>query len=212
MNTAGDTTPRGRLIVLSAPSGAGKTTLARALIARDPRVRFSISYTTRAPRGTEIDGRDYFFVTEPQFTRMIADDAFLEYARVFDHWYGTGRRHVESLLADGCSVLLDIDWQGARQVRQRAPDALTVFVFPPSLAELERRLRGRGTDSAGAIARRMRAAVGEMRRWTEFDYLLINDDAELAAAQLADIIAGRGTQHRAADLGRTAATILAGAL
>jgi guanylate kinase len=202
--------PGGKLLVLSAPSGAGKTTIARALVAHDPRVRFSVSYTTRPPRGAERDGHDYFFVSEAQFQRMIAAEAFLEYARVFDHHYGTGRAHVEQLRAAGDSVILDIDWQGARQVRERVPDAITVFIFPPSLAELERRLRQRGTDSEANIARRMRAAHAEMSHWREFEYLLINEDAERAAAELAGILAGRGDPWRSEACAEAADRILAG--
>jgi guanylate kinase len=202
--------PGGKLLVLSAPSGTGKTTIARALIAHDPRVRFSVSYTTRPPRGAERDGQDYFFVSEAQFERMIAADAFLEHARVFDHCYGTGRAHVEQLRAAGESVILDIDWQGARQVRERVADAITVFVFPPSLAELERRLRGRGTDSDAVIGRRMRAARAEMSHWPEFEYLLINEDVDRAAAELAGILAGRGADWRSETMAEAAARILAG--
>jgi guanylate kinase len=202
--------PGGKLLVLSAPSGTGKTTIARALIAHDPRVRFSVSYTTRPPRGAERDGQDYFFVSEAHFERMIAADAFLEHARVFDHCYGTGRAHVEQLRAAGESVILDIDWQGARQVRERVADAITVFVFPPSLAELERRLRGRGTDSDAVIGRRMRAARAEMSHWPEFEYLLINEDVDRAAAELAGILAGRGAGWRSEAMAEAAARILAG--
>lgn len=192
--TQPDTQPRGRLIVLSAPSGAGKTTIARNLMARNPAFRFSISYTTRRPRGDEQHGRDYFFLDPDEFDRMVAADEFLEHAKVFGHCYGTGRDHVESLLATGSSVLLDIDWQGARQVVARAPDAITVFIFPPSMQELERRLRERGTDSPGAIADRMQAARAEMAHWNEFAFLLVNDDADMATDRLADIVAGRGTE------------------
>src|SRR5690606_17129428 len=124
--------PRGRLIVLAAPSGAGKTTLVRALLERVPNLRFSVSYTTRPARPGERDGIDYFFVSREQFDEMVRRDAFLEHAQVFDHWYGTSREHVEDLLQSGASVLLEIDWQGARQVRAKAPDAITVFILPRS--------------------------------------------------------------------------------
>jgi guanylate kinase len=195
--------------VLSAPSGAGKTTIAHNLMARDPAVRFSISYTTRPPRGAEQHGRDYFFVERDAFDRMVADDAFLEHAEVFGHCYGTGRDHVESMLAAGNSVLLDIDWQGARQVADRAPDAITVFVFPPSMQELERRLRERGTDAADEIARRMHAARAEMSHWDEFAYLLVNDDVDMATDRLADIVAGRGAEWRSSAQASVARAILA---
>ncbi len=208
MQHAAHERPHGKLMVLSSPSGAGKTTITRNLIARDPRFRFSISYTTRAPRHTEQQGRDYFFINGTEFERMVAADEFLEHAQVFGHHYGTGRSHVDELLRAGHSVLLDIDWQGARQVRERAPDAITVFIFPPSMQELERRLRERRTDAEDVIARRMQAARAEMTHWAEFDYLLVNDDADLATARLADIAAGRGAPHEIARQHRTALDIL----
>jgi guanylate kinase len=184
------TTPaQGRLIVLSAPSGAGKTTLVHALLKRNPDLRFSVSYTTRPKRRAEVDGEDYFFVEHAQFTDMIQEDQFLEYARVFDNWYGTGRSHVQSLLDAGHSVLLEIDWQGAAQVRQRMPEAVSVFIMPPSRAELERRLRGRRTDSAAVIERRLADALDDMGHWSEFDYLVINDDLDQAVAALQRLVA-----------------------
>jgi guanylate kinase len=187
---------RGRLSVISAPSGAGKTTLVRALLARNPALKFSISYTTRPKRSSEAHGVDYFFVTEPQFLEMAGRDAFLEHAKVFDHWYGTGVEHVDSLLADGSFVLLEIDWQGARQVRSRAPDSGSVFILPPSVAELERRLRGRGTDSENAIRRRLADAIADMTHWHEFDHVLINDDFDLALDRLAGIVDGSDERYR----------------
>lgn len=195
MSEAGVQTRRGRLVVLAAPSGAGKTTLVHALLKRKRGLQFSISYTTREARSAEIDGKDYFFVTEAEFRRMIDEDAFLEYARVFDHWYGTGREHVESLLRSGEPVVLEIDWQGARQVRRRAPEALGIFILPPSVAELERRLRGRATDSEATIQRRLRDALGDIGHWREFDFAVINADIDEAADQLAAIIDGHGTGH-----------------
>jgi guanylate kinase len=182
---------RGQLWVIAAPSGAGKTSLVRALLERDPRLKFSISFTTRPPRSAEVHGRDYFFVSEAQFLAMVQRNEFLEHARVFDHWYGTGREHVDGLLASGFSVLLEIDWQGARQVRERAPGSRSVFVLPPSVAELERRLRGRKTDAEEVIRRRLRDALGDMTHWTEFDYVVINDDFAAALDRLAGVIAGR---------------------
>jgi guanylate kinase len=189
---------RGELWVVSAPSGAGKTTLVRALLDRDPRLTFSISYTTRPPRHSERHGHDYFFVPEPEFLAMVERGEFLEHARVFDRWYGTGRTHVEQLLASGRHVLLEIDWQGARQVRERAPDSHSVFILPPSVAELERRLRGRGTDSAETIARRLRDALADMSHWAEFEHLVVNDDFAAALDRLAAIVAGRETGFRTA--------------
>ena len=189
----------GQLWVVAAPSGAGKTSLVRALLARDPSLRFSVSYTTRARRNSETDGRDYFFVSEPTFLQMVRDGAFLEYARVFDHWYGTGRAHVAELLNAGFSVVLEIYWQGARQVREQAPDSHSVFILPPSVAELERRLRGRQTDSEAVIQRRLQDALGDMTHWAEFDHVVVNDDFTAALDRLAAIIL-TGTTHASTQL------------
>jgi guanylate kinase len=204
---------RGRLWVVAAPSGAGKTSLVRALLERDDTLKFSISYTTRPQRVSEVDGRDYFFVDEARFLEMVSRDAFLEYARVFDHWYGTGREHVGQLLDDGFTVLLEIDWQGARQVRERAPESESIFILPPSIAELERRLRGRKTDSEAVIRRRLEDALGDMAHWSEFDHVVINDDFDRALAELEAVVAGREQSRRTslADVRATAEAILAAA-
>ena len=180
----------GKLIVLSAPSGAGKTTLVRRLLEREPNLRFSISFTTRPPRKTETSGEDYFFVDEAQFEAMIAAGEFLEHARVFDHWYGTSREHVRALIESGQTVLLEIDWQGARQVRRAAPHALTVFILPPSVPALEQRLRRRASDSDAVIARRLRDALDDMSHWDEFDFVIVNDDLDTATDELARIVCG----------------------
>jgi guanylate kinase len=180
----------GRLWVVAAPSGAGKTSLVRKLLERDPTLRFSISYTTRKPRSSEVPGRDYFFVSEQQFKQMLGQDAFLEHAQVFDNWYGTGREHVAGLLEQGYSVVLEIDWQGAQQVRKAFPSQ-SVFILPPSVAELERRLRGRKTDSEDVIQRRLRDALADMTHWDEFDHVIVNDDFAAALERLAAVI-GRG--------------------
>jgi len=182
---------RGQLWVIAAPSGAGKTSLVRALLERDPTLRFSISYTTRVRRSSEVDGRDYFFVSKERFAEMVRAEAFLEHACVFDHWYGTGREHVASLIATGFSVVLEIDWQGARQVRERALGSQSVFVLPPNVGELERRLRGRKTDAEDVIQRRLRDALSDMTHWTEFDHVVINDDFATALDRLAAVIGGR---------------------
>ncbi len=186
----------GRLIVLAAPSGAGKTTLAHKLLALVPKLKFSISYTTRPPRETEVQGEDYFFVSEDEFGEMRANDAFLECAEVFDHWYGTSQEYIQSLLDQGRSVLLEIDWQGAAQVRSRRPDAVSVFIMPPSRDELERRLRGRRTDSEPVIQRRLRDALSDMAHWHEFDYIVINDDLDSAVAELAAIVGAGRDENR----------------
>jgi guanylate kinase len=201
MNAAGVDAPRGpdrrgRLIVISAPSGAGKTSLVRALLDSDPNVRFSTSYTTRPPRRGERDGRDYFFVSEDRFRTMVEAGEFLEHARVFDNLYGTSRTQVEGLMDRGYDVLLEIDWQGARQIREAMPHCLGIFILPPSAAELERRLRGRSTDSEATIRRRLHDAHADMSHWDEFDYAVINDDFDAAVAELVGILGGRAESSR----------------
>lgn len=179
---------RGRLYVVSAPSGAGKTSLTHALIerlaTRDQAIRFSVSYTTRRPRPGERDGVDYHFVRQTEFERMIAAGAFLEHAWVFDRYYGTARAATEQLLAAGSNVVLDIDWQGARQVRARSADAVLIFIQPPSTQELERRLRARGSEDEASLARRLHEADAELAHAAEYDYRVINDRFEDALAQL----------------------------
>ena len=186
----------GQLLVISAPSGAGKTTLVHKLLAVDPRLRFSVSYTTRARRSSEVSGRDYFFVDAHEFQRMIRDNEFLEHAQVFDNYYGTGKAHVRALIEDGFTVLLEIDWQGARQVRASQPDAVSVFILPPSRSVLEQRLRFRKTDSEAVIRRRLADAMADMSHWREFDYVVINDDLAEAVAALRAIVAGEGDDFR----------------
>lgn len=181
-----------RLFVIAAPSGAGKTTLVHATVMNSPDLRFSISYTTRPQRSNEVDGRDYHFIDTLEFEALRAEDDLLESATVFDNLYGTSRKQVENILADGHSVVLEIDWQGAQQVRESMPDCVTIFVLPPSLAELERRLRDRRTDSDEVIERRLRDAVGDMGRWEEFDYVIVNDDLDQAVADLETVLVGDG--------------------
>lgn len=188
---------RGRLFVIAAPSGAGKTSLVRALMEREPGLRFSISYTTRRQRPTEQHGRDYFFVDREEFERMVAAGEFLEHARVFDNHYGTSRRQVEESLSAGRDLILEIDWQGAAQIRRALPECISIFILPPSRAELERRLRGRGTDSDEVIQRRLRDAASDMTHWREFDHVVINDEFEQALEQLVAIVTGRGQATRA---------------
>jgi guanylate kinase len=181
---------RGTLLVLSAPSGAGKTTLVKALLARDPSLRFSISYTTRPPRPGETDGRDYCFVDRARFQQMVSQEEFLEHAEVFGNCYGTSRTQVEVLRTGGHDVLLEIDWQGARQIRANAPDCRTVFILPPSVAELERRLRSRGTDSEAVIRRRLGQALDDMAHWAEFDFVIVNEILDEAVNGLIAILRG----------------------
>ena len=182
----------GRLFVLAAPSGAGKTSLVRALLERKPNLSLSISHTTRAQRPTETNGREYHFVDTEAFERSVAEGRFLEHARVFGHYYGTAREPVERQLAAGVDVVLEIDWQGARQVRAALPACESIFVLPPSRTALEERLRGRATDSAEVIARRLREAAGDMTHWNEFDYVVVNDQFGRALEDLVHIVEGRG--------------------
>jgi len=188
---------RGRLYVIAAPSGAGKTSLVKALLERRPGLRLSVSHTTRKPRPTEVEGREYFFVSVDEFKALAAGQEFLEHAQVFDNHYGTGRARVEADLAAGRSVILEIDWQGARQVRASLPQCVTIFILPPSRDALEKRLRERRTESDAAIKRRLRDAVGDMSHWKEFDYVVVNDDFARALEDLTRIVDSRGEQLRA---------------
>jgi guanylate kinase len=185
--------PQGRLYVIAAPSGAGKTSLVKALMEREPRIQFSVSYTTRKPRPNEIPGRDYHFVSAERFQEMIANGEFLENARVFDNCYGTGVRTVQEALSNGEELLLEIDWQGARQVRARLPEACSIFILPPSRQALEQRLKGRSTDSDEVIQRRLRDAAEDLGHWREFDYVVINDRFEQAIEDLQAIVENRGS-------------------
>ena len=187
---------RGRLFVIAAPSGAGKTSLVRALMEREASLRFSISYTTRKQRPTEQHGRDYFFVGRDEFDLMVANGEFLEHARVFDNDYGTARRQVEEALAAGQDLILEIDWQGAALIRAALPECISIFILPPSRPELERRLRGRGTDAEEVIRRRLRDAASDMAHWHEFDHVVVNDNFDRALGELQDIVAGRGEGTR----------------
>jgi guanylate kinase len=181
---------RGRLFVVAAPSGAGKTSLVKALLERRPELRLSISHTTRKIRATEQPGREYYFVTVDEFRERIGRGEFLEHAQVFDNYYGTGRLPVEEQLAQGRDVILEIDWQGAQQVRRALPECVTIFILPPSRRALEERLRNRQTDSNEVIERRLRDAVGDMSHWKEFDYVVVNDSFERAVTDLSRIVTG----------------------
>ncbi|RME29274.1 MAG: guanylate kinase [Deltaproteobacteria bacterium] len=192
---------RGALFVVSGASGTGKTTLVKEALRRMPHVRFSVSVTTRPARSGEVDGRDYHFVTADEFARMVDDDALLEWAEVYGNRYGTPRAPVEDALARGESVLLDIDVQGARQVRRHMPEAVTIFILPPDMATIEARLRGRSTDSEAVIARRMAQARQQLQGAAEADYLVVNDDLETAHDVLqAIIVAELSRRQRRASL------------
>jgi guanylate kinase len=188
---------RGRLFVIAAPSGAGKTSLLQALMKKRPGVGFSVSCTTRKPRPGEHDGKDYHFIDRSGFERLQAAGEFIEHANVFGNLYGTRRSVVESALAEGRDLILEIDWQGAQQVREHLPEAVQVFVLPPSRAELESRLRSRRSDSEEAIARRLQESVLEMSHWKDFDYVIVNHDFDAALADLEAVFDGRGEALRA---------------
>jgi guanylate kinase len=181
-----------QLFVISAPSGAGKTSLVKALLAARPNLVVSVSHTTRKPRPQELEARDYFFVSPAQFQALVQAQAFLEHASVFDNFYGTGRAQIEQQLAAGNDVLLEIDWQGAQQVRRAMPSARTIFILPPSRAVLEQRLRERRTDSAATIERRLADAAADMSHYREFDFVVVNDDFGRATAELGTILDGAG--------------------
>jgi len=179
---------RGSLFVIAAPSGAGKTSLVNALLQKDQRLALSISHTTRQPRPGEKNGQHYHFVSEAAFQRMADNGDFMEHARVFDHFYGTNRHSVAQQLDAGRDVILEIDWQGARQVRAVFPDCCSIFILPPSLEALRNRLTRRGQDSETVIQRRMRDAQAEISHWAEFEYLVVNDDFDTALEELVSIV------------------------
>ncbi|PCJ29901.1 MAG: guanylate kinase [Gammaproteobacteria bacterium] len=181
----------GSLFIVAAPSGAGKTSLVNALVDTKKGVVLSVSHTTRAAREGEVDGQDYFFVSQEQFSVMRDAGDFLESATVFDNSYGTSSEAVLSLLKSGKDVILEIDWQGAEQVRRNFPDSTGIFILPPSKQALEQRLRGRGQDNDETISRRMKDAESEMSHYIEFDYLIVNDDFDVALEDLASIISAR---------------------
>ncbi len=195
------------LYIVAAPSGGGKTSLVNALLQLDDRLRLSISHTTRPPREGEVDGRHYYFVSEDEFSRLVAENAFLEHARVYDHRYGTGREQVQRQLDRGFDVMLDIDWQGAAQIRQSFPECRSIFILPPSLDELRRRLALRGQDSADVIERRMQKARSELSHAHEFDYMIVNDDFDAALHDLHAII--RSGSHQRPGQASRAETLLA---
>ena len=185
----------GHLYIVAAPSGAGKTTLVRMLLERDSEIRLSVSSTTRAPRTGEQDGREYQFIDVQQFLDRVSQGEFLEWAEVHGNYYGTSKRWIEAEMAAGRDVLLEIDWQGAQQVRKVFPKAIGVFILPPSMDALKARLSGRGTDSAEIIARRIAAARDEMRHVDEFDYVIINDDLQQALDNLLAVVSASRLQY-----------------
>jgi len=186
-----------QVFIISAPSGSGKSTLVRSLLEHEPGLIFSVSYTTRAPRGQEQEGREYHFVSREEFERMIAAGQFIEWARVFDHYYGTHRRYVDQGAAEGRDVLLDIDVQGARQLKEKIPGAVSIFILAPSREELEKRLRARGDTGDDVIRRRLAEAAREIRNFEQYDYVLVNDDLQAAAERLLWIV--RTSRLRSSD-------------
>lgn len=189
-------TSKGILYTVSAPSGAGKTSLVNALVESNPEVCVSVSHTTRPMRPGEVDGVNYHFVDHARFEAMLAEGAFLEHAQVFSNLYGTSRHWVEQTLSEGMDVILEIDWQGARQVRQLLPDTVSLFILPPSLAALRQRLTGRGQDKTDVIEARMNEAISEISHYRETDYLIVNDDFTTALAQFQALIT---SQHLRRD-------------
>ncbi|MDR0457595.1 MAG: guanylate kinase [Burkholderiaceae bacterium] len=185
----------GNLFAVSAPSGAGKSSLVKALIQADARVRPSVSHTTRAPRGREQEGREYFFVSDRQFDVLVAENRLLEWARVHGNRYGTSRAGIEASLAAGRDVMLEIDWQGALQIRQRFPGAILIFVLPPSLDDLRARLTQRGEDAPEAIALRLQNAERELAQTSQFDYVIINGSFEQALSDLHTIVRARRLRY-----------------
>ena len=189
-------TAKGTLYVVSAPSGAGKTSLLKAVLARMPELKLSISHTTRQQRPGETDGQDYHFVSIEEFKQMLEQESFLEHAEVFGNYYGTSRVWLEGQLELGHDVVLEIDWQGARQVRKLMPECRSIFILPPSQEELHNRLTGRGQDSEEVIQSRMAAANREIKHYDEYDYLVINDDFELACTELSAIFTARRLRRK----------------
>jgi guanylate kinase len=185
----------GTLYIISAASGAGKTTLVNAVLQQVADLEVSVSHTTRAPREGEVDGENYHFVEKETFAAMVEGGEFFEYATVFGNMYGTSRQHIQEQLQNGKDVILEIDWQGARQIRQLIPDCKSIFIVPPSTAALRERLTSRGQDDEAIIDGRMREAISEMSHYVEFDYLIINDDFAEARENLAAIIMGNRMLH-----------------
>jgi guanylate kinase len=196
MSVAASTEPDLILLIVSSPSGAGKTTLTRRLLQEFPEFRFSVSHTTRKPRSNEVDGRDYHFVSEETFRKMIRDGGFAEWAQVHGNLYGTNVSEIDQAREGGKSgVLFDVDYQGARQIKEKFPDAIGVFILPPSMEELRRRLEGRGSDDAASRQRRFEKAREEIEHYPFFDYMIVNDDLERALRELRGIVLAEGCKQ-----------------
>ncbi|MCB2102112.1 MAG: guanylate kinase [Rhodobacterales bacterium] len=203
---------RGLMLVLSSPSGAGKSTISRAILETDDQLTISVSATTRPPRPGEVEGRDYFFTDVPSFERMVAENALLEHARVFDNFYGTPRQPVEAALSAGRDVLFDVDWQGTQQLRDNAGrDLVSIFILPPSHGELERRLWARAQDPEEVVRKRMAKAADEMSHWAEYDYIIVNDDLDDSVGKVRAILAAeRARRDRLVGMPDFVASLCAG--
>ena len=200
------------MLVLSSPSGAGKSTISRAILETDDQLTISVSATTRPPRPGEVEGRDYFFTDVPSFERMVAENALLEHARVFDNFYGTPRQPVEAALSAGRDVLFDVDWQGTQQLRDNAGrDLVSIFILPPSHGELERRLWARAQDPEEVVRKRMAKAADEMSHWAEYDYIIVNDDLDDSVGKVRAILAAeRARRDRLVGMPDFVASLCAG--
>ncbi|MGI9228771.1 MAG: guanylate kinase [Gammaproteobacteria bacterium] len=198
-NNNGEHKRQGILYIVSAPSGAGKTSLIKALLESVPNLHVSVSHTTRERRSYEKDGADYYFIDETKFREMVKQNLFLEHAKVFDHFYGTSKQWVDEQLAAGKDIILEIDWQGARQIRELLPNTVNIFILPPSLATLQERLEERGDDK-GIIARRMQEACSEIKQYREYDYLIINEEFAEALQELLHLFGATGhSYHKQGD-------------
>ena len=194
MNTAS------KLFVISAPSGAGKTTLVKSLIKNNENIKSSISYTTRAARKNEKEGEDYFFVSKHEFMKLKSENKFIEHAKVFNNYYATSREEIKKILCQGAHAILEIDWQGARQVRQSIPECVSIFILPPSKNELQKRLVNRATDDVKTIELRIKEANRDMLQWSDFDYCIINDDLETAIKELESIFSNENEANSTKNL------------